>query len=326
MQGNLFEGAEMIYWYKRDPNAMLTEIRGLSRDAKAAFNIILDLLYARDGDLPDDEHLLCAQIECRRDWWRRVRGELITAGKLWVLPNGSLMAPGVEEALKEAGRLSEAQSARAKKRWNSEENREKSGKTQEKSELSRDNSDLAEQKLNKNNGHLMPITPHHTTSHHTDARSARLSEEGEFEEFWKVYPKREGPNPRKPAFLAFERALRRGVSAAEIVEGGRRYAGSAPAERRFIPQAVTWLNQERWKDNTPAPATTIPQIGFHADFGSAELEAWDAYGRATKGVDYPRDKRGGWTFPTQWPPNFAAQEAVEPRMEQQDRVPSTRGA
>jgi len=70
--------------------------------------------------------------------------------------------------------------------------------------------------------------------------------------------------------------------------------------------AKTWLNQECWKDNiAPLPAD-VTQIGFHADFGSAELDAWDAYGRATKGINYPRDKLGGWTFPTQWPPEAAS--------------------
>jgi len=90
-----------------------------------------------------------------------------------------------------------------------------------------------------------------------DARSARSKEEEEFEEFWKVYPKREGSNPRKPAFLSFHRALRKGASAAEIIDGARRFAGSAPSERRFIPQAVTWLNQERWKDQSSSSSSVI---------------------------------------------------------------------
>lgn len=42
---------------------------------------------------------------------------------------------------------------------------------------------------------------------------------------------------------------------------------------------------------------------FYARFGSAELEAWDDYGRITKGTTYPRDKHGGWSFPSQWPPS-----------------------
>ena len=110
-------GDEMIYWYKRDPNAALTGMRGLSHDAKSAYNTIIDLLYSRDGDLPDDEHFLCVQIECRPQWWRRVRAELIAAGKIWVLPDGRLMANRVETVLKEAQNFSETQSKLARKGW-----------------------------------------------------------------------------------------------------------------------------------------------------------------------------------------------------------------
>src|ERR1700761_5902788 len=35
------------------------------------------------------------------------------------------------------------------------------------------------------------------------------------------------------------------------------------------------------------------------------LAAWDAYGLATNGKAYPRNRRGGWRFPSQWPPMHA---------------------
>jgi hypothetical protein len=56
---------------------------------------------------------------------------------------------------------------------------------------------------------------------------------------------------------------------------------------------------------TGALRSPPPPNEFYAAFGSPELDAWDAYGRM-KGKTYPRDKRGGWTFPTQWPPDYAA--------------------
>lgn len=34
------------------------------------------------------------------------------------------------------------------------------------------------------------------------------------------------------------------------------------------------------------------------------LEAWDAYGRKTNGRPYPRDKKGGWRFPSKFPPDY----------------------
>jgi hypothetical protein len=37
------------------------------------------------------------------------------------------------------------------------------------------------------------------------------------------------------------------------------------------------------------------------------LAAWDVYGRATTGKPYPRNRRGGWGFPTKWPPGHEAE-------------------
>jgi hypothetical protein len=34
----------------------------------------------------------------------------------------------------------------------------------------------------------------------------------------------------------------------------------------------------------------------------AALRARDDYGRLTTGKPYPRNRRGGWRFPTMWPP------------------------
>jgi hypothetical protein len=39
----------------------------------------------------------------------------------------------------------------------------------------------------------------------------------------------------------------------------------------------------------------------------AALAAWDAYGRQTRGKAYPRNRRGGWRFPTKWPPGHQAE-------------------
>jgi hypothetical protein len=46
------------------------------------------------------------------------------------------------------------------------------------------------------------------------------------------------------------------------------------------------------------PASIAEASGFYAPFGSEQLEAWDR----TKPGGYPRDKGGGWRFPTEWPP------------------------
>jgi len=67
---------------------------------------------------------------------------------------------------------------------------------------------------------------------------------------------------------------------------------------------ATWRNWMRRAGGVlvvPPNGNGHADIGFYASFSSPELEAWDEYGRKNS-KNYPRDKRGGWTFPTQWPP------------------------
>jgi hypothetical protein len=72
-----------------------------------------------------------------------------------------------------------------------------------------------------------------------------------FEEFWKAYPRREGPNPRKPAEQKFNALAKTGVDPAMMIAAVKRMAAEQARDigTRFIPQAITWLNQQRWTDH-----------------------------------------------------------------------------
>jgi hypothetical protein len=37
------------------------------------------------------------------------------------------------------------------------------------------------------------------------------------------------------------------------------------------------------------------------------LRAWDEHGRVTTGKPYPRNRWGGWRFPSRWPPGHQAE-------------------
>ena len=125
-----------------------------------------------------------------------------------------------------------------------------------------------------------------------------------FEEFWKVYPRRV---EKQAAIRMYNRAIKK-TTPATILTVARRYANErAGKEMSFIKHPATWLNSERWEDYQPmaseAPTAAEAPTGFYANFTSRELEAWEEYGKATRGRGYPRDKNGGWYFPTRWPPN-----------------------
>lgn len=99
-----------------------------------------------------------------------------------------------------------------------------------------------------------------------------------FDEFWAAYPKRDGANPKHPAKLKFEGAVRAGADPAAIIAGARAYASaeSTKVGTPYVAQAVVWLNQRRWEDYAAAalPAPTgppqPPRAGLPTD---AELRA-----------------------------------------------------
>lgn len=71
----------------------------------------------------------------------------------------------------------------------------------------------------------------------------------EFEDFYASYPRHVG---KDAARRAFEKAVKAGTPAADIVDGARRYAAATAAagtETRFIAHPATWLNAGRWSDD-----------------------------------------------------------------------------
>jgi hypothetical protein len=79
-----------------------------------------------------------------------------------------------------------------------------------------------------------------------------------FEEFWGKYPKRDGANPKEPARKKFLAAVKSGADPEAIIRAAKRSADEARSNGQigtpYVPQAVTWLNQQRWGDY---PALTV---------------------------------------------------------------------
>jgi hypothetical protein len=83
------------------------------------------------------------------------------------------------------------------------------------------------------------------------------SNQREFEDWWKRYPRRVA---KGHARIAFHRA-RKKATMAELIGGVERYSATVAAtEDRFIAHPATWLNGERWLDEAPraTPAAEHP--------------------------------------------------------------------
>jgi hypothetical protein len=130
----------------------------------------------------------------------------------------------------------------------------------------------------------------------------------DFEEFWKRYPKT--PNMSKSeAWKAWQRLSDEDRIAATAAVP--KYIGFLRSKTDHpTVHACRFLSQRRFEGfNEPEPDNVVP-IGFYAEFGSAELDAWDAHNRKTNGATLPRDKRGGWLVPARYPPGYEPQAAT----------------
>ncbi len=108
-------------------------------------------------------------------------------------------------------------------------------------------------------------------------------------------------------------AEKEGLSAREIDKEALRFRdywiGRAGSGGVKLDWSATWRNwvrtaAERLGKAPLSSSSDAKPTGFLAEFGSAELEAWDAYGKTVLGKTFPRNKEGGWRFPTRWPPGY----------------------
>jgi Helix-turn-helix domain len=85
------------------------------------------------------------------------------------------------------------------------------------------------------------------------------------EVFWRAYPSRAPhPNPKKPALLKFEAAVKRGVDPTAIIRGVENYARYVErhvTDPQRVAQAVTWLGQERWNDHQEVAQAPRRRLG-----------------------------------------------------------------
>lgn len=71
-----------LRWYKRDPNAAIVGMRILSCEERGAYNTLLDLIYANDGNLVDDDRYLAGECALSLRSWCRIKKRLVGLGKI----------------------------------------------------------------------------------------------------------------------------------------------------------------------------------------------------------------------------------------------------
>jgi hypothetical protein len=137
-----------------------------------------------------------------------------------------------------------------------------------------------------------------------DTRSASPPKNDDFEELKRVYPRRNGNYGWKAAERKFSALVKTGVDPRAIIAAAIRLGVTLKAKigTEFIPMPASWLNSEDFVD--------CAVVAFEKDDGLIEvleqrqLDAWDSYARLQGQPTYPRNKKGGWRFPSKWPPGY----------------------
>lgn len=123
-----------------------------------------------------------------------------------------------------------------------------------------------------------------------------------FDRFLAAFPPRDDGHDVDAARDAWERAIGR-AHPETIIAGAVAYARSRESQpARYTMSTKRWLNEGRWRDLPRA--ATAPAPLFWVDAGSREWQAWTRF----RGKSPPIDRRGGWRFPTRWPPTIQAAE------------------
>ena len=124
-----------------------------------------------------------------------------------------------------------------------------------------------------------------------------------FELFWSGYPT-DANMSKKQAYKIWQRL---------DVEERQKAIDSLPAYRAYCQantdyrpkHAEGYLSQAKY-DGHLAVAQRVALQSFHVSQNTPQWRAWEAHYRRTRGQSPPMDTRGGWNFPTEWPPAESA--------------------
>lgn len=242
-------------WYKRDPKDALDGMLMLSLEERGAYNTVLDLIYANDDRLVDDDRFLAGHMRCDLRVWKRIKARLVELGKL-TLEGGYIRNMRATSTLSQAVATADANASNGR---NSGEARRK-------------NKDLAEPTSEQKSKHidldrdrdrgkppispatvveLRPPEPRGVSALKAEA-VARRGNAQRWPEFRETYPKREGSQSWPAAERKFVALVASGITESDIIDGARRYAEHLKTTgsygSRYVKQALTWLNQGGWND------------------------------------------------------------------------------
>ena len=88
----------------------------------------------------------------------------------------------------------------------------------------------------------------------------RAREDPQFDQFWKAYPRKEDKQAARKAWNRIRPGPEKVAAMMAALEKQKRSDQWTRDGGQFIPYACKWLNHERWKDESTAPAQIRPAV------------------------------------------------------------------
>jgi hypothetical protein len=246
-------------WYKRDPIAFLGGVQGMSARQIAVFTVVLDLIYQHGGGIHNDPKWIAGWItDMGGASVRNTLDELLSMGKLTLTDDGLISQERAENQVKTQEKL--------------RENRVKTGKKG--GEISAKN----RVDVNENNDLAGASASTRKVAEKSRVDNTPIVPKGDFEEFWKSYPRRAGTNGSKPARQKYELAIKNGASPDDLLRAVKAYATEQArlgnVGTAYVMQATKFFNQEIWRDYLDKPTTASAAKPGVATLDSISEEQW----------------------------------------------------
>ncbi len=220
-------------YYKAYPRDFFEGTIGMDFEAKAAYRLLLDLIYMHGGRLVDDPRFIAGQLGCSVKKWNALRQGIVDAGKVSV----SCGYLGNYRADKELDSLKSFQT-----------------KQRENGSKPKKNKHLAEAMAEPKANHTEP-----------EPDTYKKNAPARFSEFWEAYPHKGAKKGKAPALASYERAVKRGVPEQEIIDGAKRAHLDPAVIAGYVRNPSTWINQKGWEDEIASqqkPQQSTPRRDF----------------------------------------------------------------
>lgn len=277
-------------YFKCYPSDFLSGVLGLEADCVCVYVIVLMMIYDRGEPIAEDAESLAWRCRMNLRRFKNVVDHLVTVGKL-TRSDGRLSNGRAEEELIKRQEASEKQAVNANARWDKSDKKDNKNKEPKMPPQCDGNAIL--ESIVQSSKNLKVLCPKPVR--------ARTAYSEDFEEFWKAYPT-DANMPKKDAYEAWKKLSPEDRKAAfDSISGFLSYCKGNSDYRPVY--ADRYLKQRRFEGHLSA-AQRLNAMVF-AKCGTPQFQAWDEYLRASTGKPAMiSEKRGGWEFPGEWPPNF----------------------